>query len=189
MKSLKAVILSISGIVCLLPGYLVFTKSNLIPPIPQFSSLFALIMEVCCFIVVALLIINREKFEKYPKKRIVWISIILLFLFVIAISLYSYYINELIAKDQFATIVLPLYHTKELDEKIRFYGSVFSYLKETDTITLNEFFEKHSSIRTSILCSKILLLSLFILSAISMVTNTIIVSLRISSFSNQNTSK
>jgi len=164
MKSLNKLILSITGIIIILPGYLLFIESDLIPPSSKFNSLLLIITESLAFTVVVLILINRKKLINASIRKLNTIIVSGSLLLFLTLFTYTHYMDKLVLEDHFGSIILPMYNTESVADKINQYGSIINYFRETDSITLNEYFKEHEDIETSILWSKITLFGLFVLS-------------------------
>lgn len=181
MKTLRNLILGITGLVSILPGYLIFTESKLMPPTSDFKSLLFIVSEFIAFMIIILTLINRGKLSKISVIKSNIILILTTSIFIISIFCYSYYFSELIVKDSYGAIILPLYETQSLIEKKEMYGSIINFFRETDSVTLNEYFGEHKDIQRAIFHSYLLLYFFFILSIGLLVFSSIFASIRLKS--------
>lgn len=162
MKALSKIILSITGLIIMLPGYLIFIESDLLPPSSRFNSLLLIITESLAFTVAILVYINRKKLFKVPIKKMNTIIVGGTFLLLLSLFTYTYYMDKLVLEDDFGSIILPMYNTDSMADKINQYGNIINFFRETDSISLNEYFNEHEDIESSILWSKITLYGLFV---------------------------
>ncbi|WP_438424862.1 hypothetical protein [Aquimarina macrocephali] len=179
MKKLSKLILGITGLVSLLPSYLILTESKLLPPTDDFKSLLLVVAQFTAFMVVVLTLINRVMLSKLSIKKINLIIIGIATLFLISLFCYFHYLNRLVLEDDYGAVVLPLYQTPKLSEKIELYGSIFNFFHETDSITVYEYFNKHKDIKGAVFYSYIVLYFFLILNICLLVFSSILASIKL----------
>jgi hypothetical protein len=173
MLPVKNLLISIAGVLNLMPGFLILQKSEFIPPYSS-NVVFAVLSSFVATICFLLVLFSKNRIKSFAPKRIVAITIFTASVFIISLVIYSFMLTSKIKRDGFGTSILPITNTQAVKDIINQYGSIDAFLAKYDTVSLNEHLKDPESGASIKYCEALFIFLYIILNAFLIISISII---------------
>jgi hypothetical protein len=176
MKKAKTVLIFVSGLLAVIPGFLVL-KTSLGVPSEYLQNLFFAVLEASGCISILLIYSNKNNIITKTKDKKSKYALLLFCGFFIGIIIYLTLYNYCVIETPFSKGFLPLILSDELSKEIALAGGKTQFIEQWMTDGTMNIIQKTSSIQLTF--TIIVFLIVYILTLVSLVTSFTIITLNI----------
>lgn len=176
MKIIKNTLLFVSGLIAIIPGFMIL-KTSIGVPSPELENLFFGVVEATGCLSVLLLLLNKEKIKAKTSGGQSKYSLLFFLLFILGLASYVYIFNSCVIETPFSKGFFPLFLTDNLSQEIGEAGGKVEFVEKWMTDGSKNIIQKTAGISLTI--TIIIFLFIYTLTLTSLISSFVIASLNI----------
>ncbi|WP_047096498.1 hypothetical protein [Chryseobacterium lactis] len=176
MKIIKNTLLLVSGLIAIIPGFMIL-KTSIGVPSPDLESLFFGVLEATGCLAILLLLLNKEKIKTRTNDKKSKYTLLLFFLFILGLVIYIYLFNSCVIETPYSKGFFPLFLTDDLSREVLEAGGKIQFVEKWMTDGSKNIIQKTAG--TSLSITVIIFLLIYTLTLTSLISSFVIASINI----------